>query len=283
MRTATLATNTTNTTVATRDTTERTTFVNTLASEWIKLTTLRSTYVTLGLGTVLSVVMSALVCLAVGSTFDGWAPERQAQFAPILMTMTGVVVMGIASSVFGVLVSSGEYSSGMMRLTITATPRRARVLVAKLALVTGITLVVGVISSVAMFLAGAAVLSSYGIAVPGLGDSDVQRFVLGLAVATPLFPVLGMAFGVIFRSTAGAITAALGLLWLPQVFGELLSEWPKEQVMSRFPQSAADSLTGGHLVDNAIYPEPAVAFVTIAVWVVVLLGAAHVLVQRRDV
>ncbi len=273
----------TNTTVAARDITERTSFMNILASEWIKLTTLRSTYITLGLGTLLSVAMSALVSLAVGSTFDGWAPERQAQFAPILMTMTGVVVMLIALSVFGVLVSSGEYSSGMMRLTVTATPRRARVLVAKLTLVTGITLVVGVISSVAMFLAGAAVLSSYGIAVPGLGDPDVQRFVLGLPVATPLFPVLGMALGVILRSTAGAITAVLGLLWLPQVFGELLPAWPQEHIMSRFPQSAADSLTGGHLVDHPIYPEPVVAFVTIAVWLVVLIGAAHILVQRRDV
>lgn len=270
-------------TLATSDTMGGITFMNTLASEWLKLTTLRSTYVTLGLGTLLSVAMSALISLAVGSTFDGWSPERQAQFAPILMTMTGVVVMLIASSVFGALVTSGEYSSGMMRLTLTTTPNRARVIMAKLALVTGITLVLGFVSSVAMFLAGAAVLSSYGIAVPGLDDPDVQRFVFGLAAVTPLFPVLGMAFGVILRSTAGAVTAVLGLLWLPQVFGELLSEWPKEHVMSRFPQSAADSLTGGHLVDNAIYPEPAVAFVTIAVWVVVLLGAGHVLVQRRDV
>jgi len=271
------------TTLGTSDTTGEGTFMNTLASEWLKLTTLRSTYVTLGLGTLLSVAMSALVSLAVGSTFDGWSTERQAQFAPILMTMTGVVVMLIAASVFGVLVSSSEYSSGMIRLTMTATPKRARVIVAKLALVTGITLVVGSISSVAMFVAGSAVLSSYGIAVPGLDDPDVQRFVFGLAVATPLFPVLGMAFGIILRSTAGAITAAIGLLWLPQVFGELLPSWPQEHVMSLFPQSAADSLTGGHLVENPIYPEPAVAFVTIAVWLVVLLGAAHVLVQRRDV
>jgi len=273
----------TNTALVTSETTGRTTFMNTMASEWLKLTTLRSTYVTLGLGALLSVAMSALVCLAVGSTFDGWAPERQAQFAPILMTMTGVVVMLIALSVFGVLVTSGEYSSGMMRLTLTATPSRARVFVAKLTLVTGITLALGVATSVAMFLAGKAVLSSYGIEVPGLDDRDVQRFVFGLAAATPLFPVLGMAFGIILRSTAGAITAVLGLLWLPQVFGELLPAWPQEHVMSRFPQSAADSLTGGHLVDNPIYPEPMVAAVTIVVWVVVLLGAAHVLVQRRDV
>src|SRR5690606_36122197 len=107
------------------------------------------------------------------------------------------------------------------------------------------------------------VLGSYGIPVAGLDDPDTQRFVLGLGAVTSLFPVLGMAFGVILRSTAGAITAVVGLLWLPQVFGELLPAWPQEHVMSRFPQSAADSLTGGHLVDNPIYPDPVVSVVTI--------------------
>lgn len=263
--------------------TERTTFMDTLASEWVKLTTLRSTYVTMGLGAAMSIAMSALVCLAVGSTFNGWPAERQAQFAPILMTMTGTVVMLITASVFGALATASEYSSGMMRLTLTATPSRARVLTAKLALVAGITLVVGTIASVGMFLAGAAVLSSYGIPVPGLGDRDVQRFVLGLAVATPMFPVFGAALGSILRSTPGAITAVLGLLWLPQVFAELVPSWPQEHVFNLFPQSAADSLTGGHLVTNPIYSTAPVATVIVAVWLVALVSAAYLLLQRRDV
>lgn len=257
-------------------------FANTLASEWVKLTTLRSTYITLGVGSLLSIAMSALVCMAVGSTFDGWSPQRQAQFAPILMSMTGTVVLLIAAAVFGVLASSGEYANGMIRLTLAATPSRGRVLSAKLVLVASTTFVLGLATAAGMFLAGQAVLSSYGIPVPNLGDPDAQRFVLGLGAVTPLFPILGLALGVILRSTAGAITAAIGLLWLPQVFGELLPDWPREHVLNLFPQSAADSLTSGHLVENPIYSEPAVAVLIMAGWLVALVGAAFVQLTRRD-
>ncbi|MPZ99123.1 MAG: ABC transporter permease subunit [Dehalococcoidia bacterium] len=262
--------------------TRSTTFMRTLASEWVKLTTPRSTYITLGLGTVLSIAMSALVCLAVGSTFDSWSVERQAQFAPILLSMTGVVVLLIVTSVFGVLVASGEYASGMMRLTLTATPRRTRVLAAKLVLVSGITLALGLVTAVAMFWAGQAVLASYGITVADLGDADAQRFVLGLGAVTPLFPILGLALGFILRSSSGAITAVLGLLWLSQIFGELVPSWPQEHVLSLFPQSAADSLTGGHLVDNPIYTDPPVAAAILLAWLVALVGVAYVALTRRD-
>lgn len=61
--------------------------------------------------------MTAVVALAVGSTWDSWSSERQAQFAPILMTMSGNVILLIASAVFGALAVASEYSNGMIRLT----------------------------------------------------------------------------------------------------------------------------------------------------------------------
>ncbi len=258
-----------------------TTFMHTLTSEWVKLITLRSTFITMGAGVVLSVVMTAVVTLAVGSTWDGWSAERQAQFAPVLMTMSGNVILLIAASVFGALAVASEYSSGMIRLTLTATPRRGQVLLAKLLLVSGITLVLGVITTVAMFLVGQAVLESYGIPMGGLGDSGVQRLVLGLGVATPLFPVFGVALGVILRSTAGAITAVMGMLWLPQVFGELLPAGP--QKLFRFaPQSGADSLTVAHFAESPLYSDPALGVAIVVVWLVAFVGAAYFLLKRRD-
>lgn len=257
-------------------------FTDTLASEWVKLITLRSTYITLGLGVLLSIAMTAVVCVAVGSTFDGWPEGRQAQFAPVLMVMSGNVVALIAFAVFGVLPAASEYSSGMIRLTLAVTPRRGRVLLAQLVLVSGITLVLGVISSVAMFLVGAAVLEAYGIPVVSLADPDAQRFVFGIGAAMPLFPVLGLALGVVLRSTAGAITAVLGLLWLPQVFGELLPEWTAEHVLSLAPQSGADSITVAHLADSPIYSDPALGAVIVVAWLVTFVGAAYLTLVRRD-
>jgi ABC-type transport system involved in multi-copper enzyme maturation permease subunit len=230
----------------------------------------------------LSIALSAAVCFAVGTTFDGWPAERQARFTPILMSVTGHVVLLIAASVFGVLVSANEYSSGMIRLTLTATPRRTRVLLAKLVLVSGVTLGVGLFTVTAMFLVGQATLGAYGIPQASLGDADAQRLVIGLGAATPLFPILGFALGVILRSTAGAITAALGLLWLPQVFGEVLPAWPQEHILSLTPQSGADSMTVSHLAESALYSAPATGAVIVAVWLVVFIGGAYLTLRRRD-
>ncbi len=263
-------------------TTDRpTTFMDTLNSEWVKLTTLRSTFITLGAGVVLSVAMTAVVALAVGSTWDSWSPERQAQFAPVLMTMSGNVILLIASAVFGALAVSSEYSNGMIRLTLTATPRRGRVLVAKLLLVSSITVVLGVITTVSMFLVGRAVLDSYGVSMAGLGDPDVQRLVIGLGVATPLFPIFGVALGVILRSTAGAITAVMGMLWLPQVFVELLPAGP-QKLLSLTPQSGADSLTVAHYAESPLYSDPATGVVIMVVWLVAFIGGAYLMLKRRD-
>ena len=257
-------------------------FTDTLASEWVKLTTLRSTYLTLGFGVVLSIAMTAVVCLAVGSTFDSWSPARQAEFLPILMSMSGNVVLLIASAVFGVLIVAGEYSSGMVRLTLAATPKRGRVLLAKLVLVSGITMVLGVFTVVAMFLVGQAVLAAYGIPVADLGDADARRLVFGLGAATPLFPIIGFALGIIFRSTAAAITAVMGMLWLPQVFGEVLPEWAGEHVLSLFPQSGADSISVAHLAESPTYSDPAVGAVIVVAWLVGFIGAAYLTLRRRD-
>ena len=257
-------------------------FTDTLGSEWVKLTTLRSTYITLGLGVALSIAMTAVVCMATGSTFDSWSAARQAEFSPLLMTMAGNVVALITFSVFGVLVASGEYSSGMIRLSVAATPKRGRVLVSKLLLVSSITTLLGLITTVGMFLVGQAVLGAYGVPVTDLGDPNAQRLVFGLGAATALFPVLGLALAVALRSTAGAITAVLGLLWLPQVFGELLPEWAGEHVLRLFAQSGADSMTVAHLAESPIYSDPAVGAAIVVVWLVAFVGAAYVLLARRD-
>ena len=118
-------------------------FFDTLASEWVKLTTLRSTYLTIGLGVLLSFGTTALVALAVGNSFDGGGigTAEEVVAEPIITSMVGNIFTLIVFSVFGVLASSSEYSSGMIRLTLTATPKRGRVLLAKLLLVTAATLV----------------------------------------------------------------------------------------------------------------------------------------------
>ena len=257
-------------------------FIDTLAAEWLKLTSLRSTYITLGLGFVLSLVATGLTALAVGSTFDGWSETQQATFEPITFAMVGNVIALIVVTVFGVLTVSSEYSTGMIRLSMIATPRRSRVLWAKLVLVFGITLAIGIATVAGMFLVGQAVLSQYDMPTASLGDADALKMVLGLGAATPLFPVIGFTLGIILRSTAGAITAALGLLWLPLVFKDLLPLWAQENILSLLPGSAVDSFTITHIVQSSTDSAPAVGVALVVAWLAGFVGVAQLLLHRRD-
>jgi len=253
-------------------------FGNTLASEWAKLTSLRFTQITLGLGLLLSFGTAALSSVAIGSTETEW-PE---QFHPATFSMIGNIFALIVYSVFGVMVMAGEYSSGMMRLTLTATPRRGRVFVAKLILVSLILLVFGLITTVGMLLITQAVLGAYGMPMEGLGDADTRHIVLGLGAAMPFFPIMGFAIAVLLRNTAGAITTVLGLIWLPQIFGEFMPMWWRENVISLLPGSAMDSLTLSHIEDSPSFSDPAVAVVIVSVWLVGTVGAAYLAFVHRD-
>lgn len=253
-------------------------FIDTLASEWSKLATLRATHLTLGLGFLLSVATTAIGCIALGMTQDDWSPD----FSPITTSMIGVAFGLIVYTVFGVMVVSREYASGTIRLTLTATPSRSRVFFAKLTLVTATLLVIGLASTLGMFFVGQALLGAYGMPTASLADPDAARMVLGLGVAMPFFPVLGFAFGVLLRSTAGGITTALGLLWLPQMFGQLVSDGFQENVLSFLPNNGVDTLTAGHIQHSPAFPDPLVGAVVAATWLAVIVGAAFIAFLRRD-
>ena len=253
-------------------------FIDTLASEWLKLTTLRSTYVTLGLGVTLSIAMTALVSLAVGATQD----ELPADLAPVTFALVGNLFALTISAVFGVMAVAGEYSSGMIRLTLTATPRRSRVFWAKLAVLTPVTLVFGLVATLGMFLVGQAVLGAYGLPVTDLGDPDARRTVFGCGALMPVFPLIGLAFGVLLRSTAGAITSVLALLWLPVFLVEFFPPWWRANVFSLLPGAGVDSLTLSHIEDSPMYSDPAIGAVIVAAWLAAFIGAAYVSLSRRD-
>ena len=258
-------------------------FRDTLASEWIKLKTLRSTYITLGLGFSLSVAATGLFATAVGNTYDGWSEAQQASFEPLMFAMVGNVIALIVATVFGVMTVSGEYANGMVRQSMIATPRRTRVLWSKVLLVFGITTVLGLATVTGMFLVGQAVLGAYGLPTTSLEDPDALRLVIGLGAATPLFPVIGLALGFILRSTAGAITAALALLWLPLVFNDMLPTWAQENILTLLPGQAVDSFTIAHAVDVPTNSPPLVGVVLVIGWLTLFLGSAQLLLRRRDV
>lgn len=253
-------------------------FTHALASEWTKLSALRATHITLALGLVLSIGTSALASLAIAATQEQWPADIDRK----IFWLVGNIFTLIIFSVFGVLTATREYSSGTIRLTLTATPKRGRVFCAKLALVSTVILGCGLAATAGMFLATQAVMRSNGLPVISVGDADALRAMVGVGAVMPLFPILGFAFGILLRSAAGAITTVLGLIWLPEIFGGVLPVWWREHIISLLPGPAVDSFTIGHLVQSPSYSDPAVGAVVAGAWMVAIVGAAYVAFVRRD-
>lgn len=251
-------------------------FTDTLASEWIKLTAVRSTYITLGLGLGLSILTTAIATLAIPA--DEWPAGVDAR----LFWMVGNIFTLIVFAVFGVLTTSREYSSGTIRVTLAATPRRGRVFVAKLLLTALVTLAAGSITMMGMFVIAQLVSGAYGRPVVGIGDPGVARLILGMSLTTPFFPVIGLALGVLMRSAAGAITAVLGLIWLPVIFGEFLPSWWQTNIISLLPGTAVDSFTIAHLIDEPLFREPLAGMAIACAWLFAFVGGAYIAFLRRD-
>lgn len=258
-------------------------FGSTLASEWTKMTSLRSTYITIALGFLLSVGLTALTALAVGATWSDWTEADQATFDPITFSFVGLLFGSIVFVVLGVLLVSNEYSSKMMPLTLTATPRRGRLLAAKLLLVGVITLVAGMITMIALFYAAQLMFGIFDMPTAGLFDENVPRAIIGTGLMAPIFPLIGACLAFILRSTAGAITATLAILWLPSIIGGFLPRWWQENIVAVLPSNAADALTISHVQSSSMYLDSMpLAGAVLAGWMVLFIGGAYVLFSRND-
>jgi ABC-2 type transport system permease protein len=258
-------------------------FGATLASEWTKMTSVRSTWITIALALILSIGTTALVALVIGATWNDWTPQDQAAFDPVTTSFAGLLFGSIVVAVLAVNLVTSEYGSGMMSLTLTATPKRGRVLAAKMLLVAAVTLMLGLMIMIGNFFAAQLMFQVFDLPAAGLFDDGVPRAILGTALLSPLFPIIGAAFGFILRSTAGGITAVLALIWVPEIVGAFMPRWWRENVFSLLPGSAADTLSLSHILDSPTYLDsmPLAALVVVA-WLVLFTGSAYLALQKRD-
>jgi ABC-2 type transport system permease protein len=162
--------------------------------EWIKLRSLRSTWWTL------AVTAAGTVGIGLGVGLN----SRNASEDLTNNALAGVVPGLLLAGVLGVLTMTSEYSSGTIRVTLAAIPRRPVVLAAKAAVFGGVTLVVGEAASFIAFLAAAATLR-HGIPVPTLGQPGVLRAVVLSGGAFCLIGLLGLGLGAIIRHSAAAV------------------------------------------------------------------------------
>jgi ABC-2 type transport system permease protein len=253
-----------------------------IRSEWTKLSTLRATRVQVTIAVLLSPALSALAALIVGLTYGDWKPQDVADFQPIEFSMIGSLVGGIVFAVLGVRAITAEYGTGMIKLSLTATPRRERLLAAKAAIVALVTLVAGTVMTLAMFLVAQAIFSGYDVKSAGLGDGDALRAVLATAFTSPIVPLFALSLGFMLRSTAGAITSVLGLIFVPAIVGAILPQSWQDHVLIYLPGAASDAIAFGQLPDapHGLAPVPAV--LVLLAWTALFLGGAWAALERRD-
>ncbi|MEF2977166.1 ABC transporter permease [Subtercola sp. YIM 133946] len=252
--------------------------VGILRSEWIKLRSLRSTVWAYAVILVLQIAIGLLV-ISVTVGRDGLPSGTSLTDIPglgILGVTAGVLFAQLVVSVLGVLVISGEYSTGQIRSSFAAVPKRLPVLWAKAVVFFVVTYVVSFIGILISYLVTAPILAGAGVS-SNLFSSEVIVPLLGAALYLALIGVLAMGIGAILRSTAGGIAAALGLLLVvPVIFQLIPADWSA---------SIVDWLPGS--VGRAIYDASAVfdwwqALLIMLGWIVIAFGTAAVLMRRRD-
>jgi ABC-2 type transport system permease protein len=247
-------------------------------SEWIKLRSLRSTVWTLLIAVVLMIGLAALLGAVTKSEFDKVSAEEQALFNPISSSLGGISFAQLAIGVLGVLLISGEYSTGMIRASLTAVPKRLPVLWAKVGVYAAVVFVVMLVASFGAFLLGQALLGDLGVS---LSADDAVRSVFGAALYLTVAGIIGVAIGALIRNSAGGISAFVGLFFLAPPLSLLLPSSLADSVTPYLPSNAGGALYGGASPFEKPL-DPWVGFAVLCSYGVVLLVAAAVRMRRTD-
>lgn len=216
--------------------TARLTLTGTIRAEWLKLLSLRSTWWTL----LITIAVMVLIALAQASSLDLMLEGADGSLKPHgAEVITGGYQFGmITIAVLGSLLMTGEYSSGMIRSTLAAVPTRLPVLVGKALALMVVTIAVSVMSILGSFLVATPMLADHDL-VPGLDDPETWQVFGGMTLLFLAVALLSLGLAAVLRHTAGAITAALGLLLvLPGVLQFITIDWVQD-VISYMPLPAA--------------------------------------------
>jgi ABC-2 type transport system permease protein len=282
-----------------------------LASEFTKLRSVRSTYWTLGALFIVSVGLGIAINAGIASNFAN-NPGNKAGFDATQASLGAFFELGqLIIAVLGAMVITSEYSTGMIRTSLTAQPRRGVVYAAKAIVFTAVTLVISFVTAFITFFVGQAIYSSKGVSAslfhtvtipananvncnPNSGctatfsgtdvitASTVLTAIVGTALFVTIVALIAFGVGSILRHTAGAIATVIALLFIVPILEQTLPNDWRWDIMRFLPDAATRviSVTVGGINPHlwSAWPQLGVT----ALWAAVLVGIGAYLFRKRD-
>ena len=281
-----------------------------LASEFTKLRSVRSTYWTLGALFFVSVGLGIAITAGTAANFAN-NPGNKAGFDATQASLGAFFELGqLIIAVLGAMVITSEYSTGMIRTSLTAQPRRGVVYAAKAIVFTAVTLVISIVTAFIAFFVGQAIYSSKGVSAslfhtvtipananvncsPGgctatfsgtdvITASTVLTAIIGTALFVTIVALIAFGVGSILRHTAGAIATVIALLFIVPILEQTLPNDWRWDIMRFLPDAATRVISvtvgGTNIHLWSAWPQLGVT----ALWAAVLVGIGAYLFRKRD-
>ncbi|MFE2042184.1 ABC transporter permease subunit [Streptomyces sp. NPDC059477] len=249
-----------------------------IQSEWTKIRSVASTVWTLALAVVVTVGLGMLISALTKSQYDNLSETERLSFDPTFISFAGMSLGQLALIVFGVLVVSNEYSTGMIRTSLAAVPQRGTLLFSKVAVATALALVVGMVTSFITFFLGQLML---GDLKASIGDPGVLRAVIGGGLYMTLIAMFSMGVAAMLRSPMLSlgilmpffflISTILGAVSATKKVGQYLPDQAGSKIMQVVTPINDDTPYG-----------PWGGLAIMVAWVAAALVGGYVLLKRRD-
>ena len=258
----------------------RVTQAHVVRSEWTKLLSLRSTRWSLLAAFVSMAGLGILVAAVQMSRWTHLRPGERATYNSLDPAVGGWHLAQLAIGVLGVMVISGEYSTGMIRSSLMAVPRRLPVLWAKIGVFAAATFALMLVATFVSFLGVQAIVTQHH-QQHGLGDPGALRVVLGAALYLTVLGIMSVGIGTLVRNTAGGIALFVGLLFVLPGITAILPASIADSISPYLPLDAGSGVAT-IVFENAHHLSPWGGFAVFCGYAALAVAAGAVVLLRRD-
>ena len=274
-----------------------------VVSEWTKLRSVRSTWISLVIVVVAGIGLSALVSNIEAGRWSSLGLVDRAQFDPVRFSQTGEFISQFVVGVVGALIVTSEYATGAIRTTLATLPRRTTVLAGKGVVIAVAIFVVTEVTAFLSFFVGQLVLTAHGgrtlpagstivtqvksavIPVVSITDTSALRAVFLCGVYLTLLTLLAFGIGFMLRHTAAAISLFVGLLLVLPLIVQILPSSLSDPIERFLPSNlglAMIVVTTRKTDFAGVLMSPAAATITLALYAAAFVAVGGWILVRRD-